>query len=100
ARSASCQAWKGSIEGGSAINYAARVANSANGTVLTTCGTGSLTGIGAVVSGGLPAANSGQAVSIVSGSIPNTNGSAGSCVIEYSAAGSTCQVTVNVNAIN
>ena len=96
ARNASCAAWKSTIEGGSAINYAARVAVPTNGSPLTTC-----TGLGVVVAGGLPAAGSGNAVS-VAGAIGAAvvSGQAGACSIEYSAGGAACTTTVNVIAIN
>ena len=99
ARTAACQSWKGTIEGGSAINFAARTANSANGAALITC-TGAA--LGAVVGGGLPAAGSGNAVS-VSGTFSTgavTNGSPGTCTIEYSAGGGTCNTTVQLIGIN
>lgn len=91
ARSAACDGLKASIEGGSAINFAARTASASAGTALITCSSAAL---GAVVSGGL------TGVSVVSGSITNTNGTPGACVIEYSASGGTCSRTVNVIAIN
>ena len=91
ARNASCQAWKGSIEGGAAINYAARVANAAAGVALTTC-----TALGGVVSGGFPASG----VSVSGTFATPTNGVTNSCTVEYSAAGGTCNTTVNVIAIN
>jgi MSHA pilin protein MshA len=87
---ASCSSWKGSIEGGSAINFAARTAVAASGATLITC-----TGLGVVVSGGFP-----STISIMSGSIPNTNGQAGSCTIQYSVGGGACSTPVNVIAIN
>jgi len=95
ARNASCQAWKSTIEGGSAINYAARVAVSTNGVALTSC-----TGLGGVVAGGLPAAGSGNAVSVNGTFASTTSGAAVSCSIEYSAGGAACTTTVNVIAIN
>ena len=94
ARNASCQAWKSTIEGGSAINYAARVAVSTNGVALTSC-----TGLGGVVAGGLPAAGSGNAVSVNGTFAATTSGSAVQCSIEYSAGGAACTTTVNVIAI-
>src|SRR4051812_10343596 len=77
ARTASCQAWKGTVEGGSALNYAGRIAVSTNGVALTTC-----TALGGVVAGGFPAGVS------VSGTFATpTNGSQNQCTIEYSAGG-------------
>ncbi len=98
ASTAACNGWKGTIEGGSAINFAARTAVSTNGSALITCGTGSpgTTGIGAVVGGGVP-----STISIVSGStVPNTNGATGSCIIQYSVGSAVCSTTATVIAIN
>ena len=94
ARNASCAAWKSTIEGGSAINYAARVAVPTNGSPLTTC-----TGLSVVVAGGLPAAGSGNAVSVAGTFGSTVSGSAAACSIEYSAGGAACTTTVNVIAI-
>ena len=99
ARTQACRGWKNTLEGGSAINFASRTANAANGVALTTCTSGVL---GGVVGGGLPAAGSGNAVS-VSGTFSTgavTNGSTGTCTIEYSAGGGTCNTTVTLIGIN
>jgi len=104
ARTAACNSWKGSIEGGAAINFASRAAGNpvtAGGVVaLTTCGTGQVgtASLGAIVSGGLPTGATSN-VSVTSGSIPNTNGQTGSCVIHYNAGGGSCTTTVNVIAV-
>ncbi len=108
ALTASCNAWKGSIEGGAAINYASRAAGNAMGSSggpvqMNTCGTGQVGStaktIGAIVSGGLPASAT-TFVSVTSGSVPNVNGQTGSCVIHYNAGGGSCSTTVNVIAVN
>ena len=90
ARTAACQSFKGSIEGGSAINFGAR-ASGGSFVALTICGTGTTTGIGGVVSGGLPAN-----VSVSGTSVAGANGTPFTCTIEYSAGGSTCNTTVTV----
>ena len=99
ARSASCLAWKSTLEGGSAINFGARVAVATAGSALTTCTSAAL---GGIVAGGLPAAGSGNAVSVAgtfsAGAV--TNGTTGSCSIEYSAAGGACTATVTLIGIN
>src|SRR5436190_17400986 len=53
ARNSACSSWRGSIEGGAAINFGAKSANVAGITaqVVTSCTSAML---GAVVSGGLP----------------------------------------------
>src|SRR5207237_590236 len=81
ALTASCNSWKGSIENGAALNYAARVAGVTTSTIFTTCGTGSPgnTGIGSVVAGGVP-----TTISVMSGAVSTTSGIAGSCTIQYS----------------
>ena len=96
ARTAACSAWQGTIEGGSAINFAARTASSTAGTVFTTCGvTSTLSpGVGLLISGGAP-----TSLSIVSGTFTNVTGTAGSCVIQYSISGGACSFTANVIAI-
>ncbi len=106
ALTASCSAWKGSIEGGAAINYASRAAGNAlaaGGPVqLNTCGTGKVgttaATIGAIVSGGLPNSST-TWVSVTGGSVPNTNGQTGSCTIHYNAGGGSCSTVVNVIAV-
>jgi MSHA pilin protein MshA len=89
-RTAACNSWKGTIEGGAAINFGAKAANAGGAVNVLQCSQ-----IGAVVSGGaLP-----TSVSIVSGaSVAQSPGTTFSCVIEYSAGGGTCQATVNVIA--
>jgi len=89
ALAASCSGWKGSIEGGSAINFAARTANAASGATLTTCAN-----VGVVLNGGFPAS-----LSIASGSITNVAGTSGSCSIQYSVNAGTCFFTVAVIGI-
>jgi MSHA pilin protein MshA len=87
---AACQGWKGTIESGAAINFAARAAGT-GGTAFTTCGATSpgTTGIGSVVQGGVP-----TTISVVSGAIPNTAGQVGSCTVQYSVGGAVCSVAV------
>ena len=94
ARVAACQGLKGSIEGGSAINFAARTNAAAAGSALQTCTSAALT---AVLNAGLSGG-----ISIASGSFgANTsNGTANACTLEYSVSGGTCTTTVNVIAIN
>jgi MSHA pilin protein MshA len=87
---ASCNAWKGSIEGGSAINFAAATGGAAH-SVLTTCGT-----LANVISGGLPGSisvTSGQSVA------PTTNGTAVQCVIQYSVSAGNCSFTANAISV-
>ena len=89
ARSAACDALKGSIEGGSAINFAARTASSAAGNALTTSAN-----IANLVSGGLPSdAN-------VTCTISNVNGTANSCTLNCNTNGTTITRTVTVISIN
>jgi prepilin-type N-terminal cleavage/methylation domain-containing protein len=92
ARSADCSAFRGSIEGGSAINFAARTANAAAGVALITC---TNTALGALLSGGFPASG----ISVSGGPFANTSGTTGTCNVEYSVGGGTCTTTVNVIAI-
>jgi prepilin-type N-terminal cleavage/methylation domain-containing protein len=93
ARISACQGLKGSIEGGSAINFATRTNSAAAGSALQTCTSAALTGLlNAGLSGG---------VSISGGTFATTsNGAGNSCTLEYSVSGGTCTTTVNVIAIN
>ncbi len=91
ALTAACNSWKGSIEGGSAINFGAAAAGSTH-SVLVTCGQ-----VGSVLSGGsLP-----TSLSVTSGTStsPGTNGAAISCVIQYSVGAGTCSFTANAIAV-
>ena len=97
ALTASCQAWKGSIEGGSAINFAARTANAAVGVAVQNCAVATLSGI---VSGGLPTSGT-ATISLVSSTFATTtNGAAGTCTLEYKSGSNSCQFTATVIAIN
>ena len=88
---AACQSWKGSIEAGAAINFAARSANSTAGSALTAC-----TGLANVISG-----QTFPAGVTITGSFASTvNGSSNTCTITYVASGSTCSASVTVIAIN
>lgn len=96
ARNAACDALRGSIESGSAINFAARTASATAGTALQTCGTGTplTAGLGVLFAAGLPVGTS------VSGAFTVlTAGASNTCTISYSAAGATCSRVVNVIAI-
>ena len=94
ARTAACAGLKGSIEGGSAINFATRTNSSAAGTALQTCTSLAPNGGGLINTGT-------TGISYMSGTFSATsNGTSASCVIEYSVSGGTCQTTVNVIAIN
>jgi MSHA pilin protein MshA len=95
ARTAACQSWKGSIEGGSAINFAARTAVATNGVALITCTNAAL---GGVIGGGFPASGISVAGTFNAGAV--TNGSSGTCTVEYSAGGGTCNTTVILIGIN
>jgi len=95
ARSAACKGWKNTLEGGSAINFAARTASSAAGVALTTCTNAAL---GGVVSGGFPASGISVSGTFSTGAV--TNGSSGSCTVEYSAGGGTCNTSVQLIGIN
>ncbi len=91
ARAAACQSWRGTIEGGSAINYAARAANGTGQVSVQTC-----TNLTNVVAGGLPAS-----VSVTGAGFTSTvTGALNACTIEFSAGGGTCTTTVNVIAVS
>ncbi len=91
ARTAACQQWKGSIEGGSAINYASRVTGGTGHVIQQSCGA-----IGGLVAGGFPASVSITAAAFAS----TTTGALNTCTIEYSAGGGTCTTTVSVIAVS
>ena len=98
ALTAACAGWKGAVEGGSAINFAARTANAASGAALQTCGVGLVTAVslGVVIQGGFP-----LSVSVMAGgNIPNTSaGTSGACTIQYSVAAGACSTQVFVLGI-
>src|SRR5258708_38616227 len=72
ALTAACAGWRGAVEGGSAINFAARTAVAASGAALQTCGAGTVgvTCLGILVQGGVPGSISGMA----RGTIPDPAG--------------------------
>src|SRR5258708_10431612 len=97
ALTAACAGWKGAVEGGSALNFAARTTTAGAGSALQTCGVGLVTAVslGVLIAGGFP-----TSISIVAGgNIPNTAGTSGSCTIQYSVAAGVCVAVVNVIAI-
>jgi MSHA pilin protein MshA len=92
ARSAACDALKGSIEGGSAINFAARTADGTKGVVMQTAAD-----IAGVVSGGL----TGSSIMACAPLGATVNGSSNVCTLECSANTSTSlQRTITVIAIH
>lgn len=82
ARTATRDGIIGAINSGSAINYAARLANNAGAVTVQTC-----TGLGTLVQGGLPAGSS------LAGTFPGTATGSGTvvtaCTLAYSASGGT-----------
>ena len=95
ALTAACQSWKGSIEGGSAINFASRSATAGTGTALTTCTSAQL---GALVQGGFPGTAITVTGTFAGGAV--TNGQAGTCSVAYSVAAGSCSTAVTVIGIN
>ena len=94
ARTAACSGLKGSIEGGSAINFATRTNQAAAGVAFQTCTSLAPSG-GSLINSGV------TGISVVSGAFTaTTNGSTAACVLEFSVSGGTCQTTANVIAIN
>jgi MSHA pilin protein MshA len=93
ALTASCNSWRGSIEGGSAINFGAAAAGVTH-QIVTNCTT---TDLGRVVSGGLPGT-----ISIMNGSTSvaaTTNGAALTCIVQYSVGAGACTFTATVIAV-
>ena len=97
ALTAACAGWRGAVEGGSALNFAARTAVAASGAALQTCGTGvvGVTCLGILIQGGFP----GSISVMAGGTIPNAAGNSGNCTIQYSVAAGVCVAVVNVIAI-
>lgn len=88
ARTAACNSWRASIEGGAAINFGKKAAGGSGAVNMASC-----LQLGAVVSGGLP-----TSVSVSGVSTGQTPGASFACTIEYNAGGGTCNTTVNVIA--
>jgi MSHA pilin protein MshA len=95
ARTAACNSWRGSIEGGAAINFGKKAAGGTGFVVVTTCGSGQAAtpGIGGVVAGGLP-----TTVSVSGDGGTPLTGTSFTCTVQYSVGGGACTTSVNVIA--
>jgi MSHA pilin protein MshA len=93
ARSAACGTWRGTLESAAALNFGARISAGAGTSALITC-----TGLAPLVSGGVLPTSLSVSGTFNAGAV--TNGTTGTCTIEYSAGGGTCNTTVTMIGVN